>query len=39
MALDLPFPAGSDGLHFSTNEQSSTYDGESLNTQQESEQF
>jgi hypothetical protein len=31
VALDLPFPAVSDGLHFSTNEQSSTYDGESLN--------
>jgi hypothetical protein len=30
MALDLPFTAGSDGLHFSTNEQSSTYDGEDL---------
>src|ERR671910_1034674 len=30
MALDLPFTAGSDGLHFSTNEQSSTYDGDSL---------
>ena len=30
MALDLPFTAGSDGLHISTNEQSSTYDGDSL---------
>jgi hypothetical protein len=39
MALDLLFPPGSDGLHFPTNEQSSTYDGESLDTQQESEQF
>jgi hypothetical protein len=30
MALDLPFTAGSDGLHFSTTEQSSTYYGEDL---------
>ena len=30
MALDLPFTAESDGLPFSTNEQSSTYDGDSL---------
>src|ERR671911_1156400 len=30
MALDLPFAAESDGLHFSINEASSTYDGESL---------
>ena len=30
MALDLPFTADLDGLHFSTNEQSSTYNGDSL---------
>ena len=30
MALDLPSQAGSDGLHFSTNERSSTYAGDSL---------